>query len=119
MTRRPASIQLNGYLLAASLILLALDLATGHVRGAIYATFAVIAFGSLLAVGIRENRARPQVPLDIDPHAQDIHDGTPVATAWPLPLWRRVLAGLLGVKPDRHDEPRAYRHHDRNHDHTP
>lgn len=79
MTRRPASIRLNGYLLAASLIVLALDLATGHVRGAIYATFAVIAFGSLLAVGIRENRAENRP----------------------------------------HDEPRAYRHHDRNHDHTP
>lgn len=86
MNRRPTSVRLNGCLLTASLILLAANLATGHVRGAIYATVAVIAFGSLLAVGIRENRAnRPQVPRG---------DHRP-------PLWRRVLAGLLGVRLDR------------------
>ena len=87
MTQRPTSVRLNGCLLTASIILLAANLATGHVRGAIYATVAVIAFGSLLAVGISENRAnRPQVPLDDRP-----------------PLWRRVLAGLLGVRLDRPD----------------
>ena len=90
MNRRPTSVRLNACLLTASLILLAANLAAnlaaGHVRGAIYATVAVIAFGSLLAVGIRENRAnRPQVPRG---------DHRP-------PLWRRVLAGLLGVRLDR------------------
>lgn len=75
----------HGCLLTASLILLALNLAKGHPRGAIYALLAVTAFGLLLAVDIREHRAtRPQVPLDNRP-----------------PLWRRVLAGLLGVNPTR------------------
>lgn len=45
---------------------------------------------------------RPAAPLDDAYYAQ--------------PLRRRVLAGLLGVKPDRDGEPRAYRHHDHNHD---
>lgn len=77
----------HGCLLTASLILLALNLANGHPRGAIYALLAVTAFATLLAVDIRENRAnRPQVPLDDRP-----------------PLWRRVLAGLLGVRLDRPD----------------
>lgn len=73
----PADPQLLKFIDAA--IIHALDLATGHVRGAIYATFAVIAFGTLLTVGIHENRAENR----------------------------------------RHDEPRAYRHHDRNHDDAP
>lgn len=55
----------HGCLLTASLILLALNLANGHPRGAIYALLAVTAFGLLLAVDIREHRATrgPQVPL--------------------------------------------------------
>lgn len=88
---RPTSPLINGVLLAASLILLAANLATGHTRGAIYATVAVIAFGSLLTAGIREKHTTrdeqpgPQIPLD---------DDRP-------PLWRRVLARLLGVRLDR------------------
>ena len=75
MTRRPTSVRLNGCLLTASLILLALNLANGHPRGAIYALLAVTAFGLLLAVGIRENRATrgPQVPLGAPERDRDNH----------------------------------------------
>lgn len=84
---------------------LALSAHTGT-RAGITAAAALLAL-TLVALGL-ELRLRaprkPQAPLDAAYYAQ--------------PVRRRVLARLLGVRyqPARTDEPRAYRHHDRNHD---
>lgn len=109
MTRRPGRRGLRAALIAIAattgVTALALSTHTGS-RAGITAAAALLGLTlAALAIELRLRAPRrPAAPLDDAYYAQ--------------PLRRRVLAALLGVRyqPTRDDEPRAYRHHDRNHD---